>query len=563
MEHKHTVLIVDDEKELRDLISGELNLRGYHAITAVSGEECIERIKTVKVDILLLDIKLPGISGINVLEEVRKLNPEIEIIMITAHSSLEYAVETLKKGAADYIEKPIILNKLIASIEKALEQRSLKETVLLYEISKAIFSTIELEALLKIIVDLTMRVLKADDVSVMLFNEERQLYIAISSGLNEDIKKKIRLDVGERIAGWAAQHKEPLILINGLSNDNRFNGVNGRDEIKSAMVIPLLRDHEVIGVLNANRMKIGENFTQNDLYKAKIFISLVCLALDNANLYSKLKKAREILVIQNDELAQKEKICMASLAQIKKANEELTLAQKQLVHSEKLSSLGRLVSEMAHEVNNPLMIISGTAQLCLMERIENEEVKKNIAAILKECDAAKEIIQRLLKFSRFAKGELKEMAVDNCIDSILAIIEHQFSLSNVRITKKYARNIPRIYVDEKQIQEVLFNLLNNARDAMPGGGIIEIEVSQENDYVRIDVKDTGLGMPDDVKEKLFEPFFTTKEKGLGLGLSVCYGIIKSHQGKLEFKSQPKKGTTASMFLPIKRVNKDKGDGSIF
>lgn len=549
MENKAKILYVDDEEGARELIATGLGERGYKVITAVSGEDGLEKIKANELDIVLLDIMLPGMDGIATLEEIRKIKPEIDTIIVTGHSSLESAIDSLKKGAVDYIEKPIVFTKLIGAIERAMEQRNLRETVLLYEISKVVFSTIELDSLLKIIVDLTMKVLRADDVSVMLFGEKQQLYIAISSGLSKDVQKKTRLAIGDRIAGWVAQHKEPVILIDGLGHDSRFADISGREEIKSSMVIPLAGDHGAIGVLNANRMHISENFNQNDLYKARIFVSLVTLALENANLYARLKSSGEKLAKNNEELAQKEKIAVDRLAEAKKAHEELQAAQSQLIQAEKLSSLGRLVSEMAHEVNNPLMIIYGNAQLCLMQKIQDEEVKNNLKIILEETGRAKEIIQRLLKFSRPAKGDLKKIDIKNVIESVARIVAHQFSLSNVRIEKKYARDLPLLLADEKQIEEVCMNILNNARDAMSNGGIIEISVSQEGNYVRTDFRDTGCGMSETIKAKLFEPFFTTKEKGVGLGLSVCYGIVKAHKGKLDIQSQPQKGTTATIFLP--------------
>jgi PAS domain S-box-containing protein len=232
---------------------------------------------------------------------------------------------------------------------------------------------------------------------------------------------------------------------------------------------------------------------------------------------------------------------------------DITL-RKDMEKRERLAQLGGLVADMAHEVSNPLMIISGNAQLSLMEEIQNETVKNNLKVIFEECRRAKDIIQRLLKFSRPSKGELKEIDINVILDAVMSIVEHQFKLVGIEIKRNYARDLPFIKVDEQQIQEVFMNLLNNANEAMPEGGVIEVATSCENDFLRIDLKDTGCGMSEEVMKRIIEPFFTTKEKGTGLGLSVCYGIIKAHNGELKFGSEPGKGTTATILLPLRGID---------
>jgi len=235
---------------------------------------------------------------------------------------------------------------------------------------------------------------------------------------------------------------------------------------------------------------------------------------------------------------------------------ELKQAQAMLVQSAKLASLGRLVSDMAHEVNNPLMIISGNAQLSLLDNSLGEEIKKNLHIIHEECNRAKSIIQRLLMFSRPSKGEQKPLDINRNIESVVRLLQHQYGLSNVKVYTQFAKDLPPVRADEKQFQEVIMNLLNNARDAMPGGGggggggVIDVSTSLDGERVKIEIKDSGTGMDEATLVNIFEPFFTTKEKGTGLGLSVCYGIIKAHNGELKITSQLNKGTTATIILPI-------------
>lgn len=224
--------------------------------------------------------------------------------------------------------------------------------------------------------------------------------------------------------------------------------------------------------------------------------------------------------------------------------------RKKVESAQRLAQLGELVADMAHEVNNPLMIISGRAELSLLEKIQNKEVENNLRIIFDQCDRAKDIIERLLKFSRPSKGKVSEVAINSSLDCIVGLVEHQFSLKDIKIEKKYASALPSMEVDEKQIQEVLMNLLKNAADAMPEGGKITLSTRKKGDFVRIDVADTGKGMTEEGLGKIFNPFYTTKEKGTGLGIPVCYGIVKDHGGELKYSSRPGKGTTATVLLPI-------------
>jgi PAS domain S-box-containing protein len=230
--------------------------------------------------------------------------------------------------------------------------------------------------------------------------------------------------------------------------------------------------------------------------------------------------------------------------------------QKEIEKSERLTQLGKLVSHVAHEVNNPLMVISGRAQLSLMEDIKNDEVKRNLGIIFQQSQRAKDIIERLLKFSRPSKGLIKQVDINKSIEEVVALVEHQFKLENVNIIRSYAQSLPPVFVEEKQIQEVFMNLLNNAKEAITEEGTIEITTSEENDFLRIDFKDSGIGISAENLERILEPFFTTKKKGTGLGLSVCFSIIKAHNGELKFKSSPGQGTTATVLLPIKRKDQD-------
>jgi len=231
--------------------------------------------------------------------------------------------------------------------------------------------------------------------------------------------------------------------------------------------------------------------------------------------------------------------------------------RKKIAETQRLAQLGRLLSDMAHEVNNPLMIISGRTELALMDEMKDKKIKEALDVILKQCYLAKDIIQRVLKYSRIAKVEKSPVDIQKTIDLIVDILQHHFCMSKITFKKEIKMDIPAVMGSEKQLQEVFMNILRNSADAMPDGGDITIKASREKNFLRFDIEDTGRGMPKKVLDRIFEPFFTTRQEGTGLGLAVCRTIMQEHGGQLHYKSKVGKGTTASVLLPFKRAVKRK------
>jgi two-component system NtrC family sensor kinase len=231
--------------------------------------------------------------------------------------------------------------------------------------------------------------------------------------------------------------------------------------------------------------------------------------------------------------------------------EELKRTQDMLVQSAKLASLGTLASEIAHEINNPLMIISGNAQLSMMIEPLDIEVKNNLKTIIEECQRAKGIIHRILKFAKPSRGEMKETDMIKSLESLILIVEKPFQLAGITIKRRYPKKAVVMAFDEQHMHEVFLNLLNNAKEAMPGGGVVTVTAAATDTHFTVDFRDTGPGIPEAARDKIFEPFFTTKEKGTGLGLSICYGIIKAHDGDIRFTTEAGRGTTFTLTLPLK------------
>lgn len=245
--------------------------------------------------------------------------------------------------------------------------------------------------------------------------------------------------------------------------------------------------------------------------------------------------------------------------------QELNTAHSALIQSEKMSAFGQISAGIAHEVKNPLTGILGHAQLT-KEKIGKmygekvpADIDNSLNMIEKETKRCKTIIENLMKFSRQEKTQLIEEDVSSVVRGAIVLVDHQLSIGGVKILQEIPDGFPKIMCNANQIEQVLMNIMLNAQHAMENRSEkkITLRVKQgKTGYARIEVEDTGTGIPEDVKKRIFEPFFTTKPagKGTGLGLSVSYGIIKDHKGILDVESKEGVGTTFIIELPYKSAD---------
>jgi PAS domain S-box-containing protein len=239
--------------------------------------------------------------------------------------------------------------------------------------------------------------------------------------------------------------------------------------------------------------------------------------------------------------------------QAETALKKLKRVQSRLIQSEKLAALGKLSAGIAHEINNPLSIISGHTQILLMDKTsDSAELKRILEIIKKQVDRASSITDQLLQFSKRVKPKLKKSDLNEVLKDILAFLKQQLAQDNIKIVKQLSSKPVFAYVDSLQIQQVFLNLISNASQAMPEGGKLTISTTVRDSNIEIKFTDTGWGIPKKNLSKLFEPFFTTKSNGAGLGLSIVYGILKAHKGEIKVKSQEGKGTTFTIVLPYKQ-----------
>ncbi|MBN2373452.1 response regulator [bacterium] len=380
------ILIVDDEEGVRITLKKILEKQGYLVDTAGYFEEAMIALNEKSYDTVVADIKLPGMSGIDLIKDIKKQDEDLPVIMITGDPNIETAAEAVRQGAYDYVPKPITKHNLPPVVSRAVDKKA-------------------------------------------LMDEKRRL------------------------------EKENLEY-------------------------------------------------QRDLER-------------------KVKERTE---------------------KIEALNQILKESQAKLILSERLATLGTFISFVSHDLRNPLSVIHNSIYY-LRGRIKSDDpkVEKYFGIIEDEVKLANKIIDDFLLFTKGRPLDLQWVNINGLISKIIDLVVIP---GNIRLVLDFKEDLPDIEVDGDQIRQVLVNMINNAIQAMPGGGDLTIGTKIDGKFVVTDISDTGIGMSNDDLARLFDPFFSKKEKGTGLGLVICKFLIDRHYGKISVTSHEGKGSTFSIHLPV-------------
>jgi signal transduction histidine kinase len=321
--------------------------------------------------------------------------------------------------------------------------------------------------------------------------------------------------------------KRTPVLVTNIDNDTRFrkNGYK-HYQTKSFMSIPLVGpDKRLLGLVNIADKATGEPFNEQDLKLASTITDYASLIAHNLSVSEKLKQEKEAL-------------------------------DKQNLLLEKYASVGKLAAGVVHEINNPLDGIIRFTNI-LLNQIDNHSVTREyLVEIKKGLNRIDNITKSLLQFSHQVNfNNLKNknyVDLHSSIEETLGIFSTRV-FNNIQVHKSL--RTARLKILDIGLSHVFINIIKNAIDVMPGGGILDIHTEIKDSFVLISFKDSGPGVPEELKERIFEPFFTTKnmDKGAGLGLAICKEIISRYEGRIELESSPGQGSTFKVFIPIKHV----------
>lgn len=520
------VLVVDDDPLIVNLFSEMLEHAGYQVEGVLSGEEAVERLHTARFDILLADVKMPGMDGLEVLRQAKSLDPEIAAVIITGHGTLDVAIKAIQFGAEGFVLKPTEIGDLLTMVTHAVEKRRLirenirlKAFLPLFEVSKRLASEVDLGELNQLALAFAVRETGADGGVVLLCAESvpDRLQVAALQGILLNVEQTI--PVQEPISKVLQDNMGRFLI----ASEGPLSSLAERGGAAWELCVPLSIGSRILGVLDVWGTQ-RQVLTEDHLPLLSTLAGQLAVTRENALLYRHMEN------------------------RVEERTRELRQAQERLLRSERLAAIGQLGTSVAHELRHPLGIMRQSVDYLSIKLTDAEEkVKKHLRILEQQIEASDKIITDLMDFSRVHRPTLVEVDVESLLDQTLADIEMP---SLVKVVRSRAQDLPHIWADGQQLQQAFRNLIVNAYQAMPDGGILYITTAQEGEWVEIAFQDTGVGIPPADLERLFEPLFTTKERGTGLGLAICQGIVERHQGTIEVESLVGQGTTFTVRLPI-------------
>jgi len=406
--------------------------------------------------------------------------------------------------------------------------RRARELELVYEVTRAISSTLNLEEVIAAIHHGLSRILPTDNFYIALFDEaqgEIRFAVEIEEG---QIKPQRKRAAAAGLTEFLLRTKRPLLIPSHFVEaceqlDIRFAGRPARCWMGAPMVF---RDR-ALGVIAVQSYEHERLFDDDHLSVLDNVASQAAGAIAHARLFSELRASYE----------------------------DLQFTQQRLLQSEKLAAVGQLISGIAHELNNPLTGVLGWTQYLLGQN-PPATFRTHLGTINQQASRASRIVNNLLTFSRQHKPERCPVAIHDVIESTLALRAYELRVNNIEIHREYANSVPTISADPHQLQQVLLNLVINAEQAILGvrqSGSLHVRTEVTGDNVQITVEDDGPGMDSNLLQKIFDPFFTTKPigTGTGLGLSISYGIIQEHGGRIWASSEPSHGSAFYISLPCR------------
>lgn len=536
------ILAVDDNPDLLRLIS-EMFVDDYEVITALNGKEGIDKVLTEMPDLILMDVKMPVMDGI---EATKILKGDLQtrfipIIMLTGHDAGEDMITGLESGADDYIGKPFRPKILMARVRAHLRTKAMydglealkRDTEIILDVTESTGSSLHITDVLQAVTEKVAEYLNLDRCSIILVDEIKENGLVLASsdvpgvgGLCIDLEKYPEItqviETGE------------TLIIDNADNDPLMAGVMEATQynFRSLMVVPIVFKEEIIGTLLLRTKKRDGGFSEREVELCKVIAHSAASAIRNASLFEKLEEK----------------------------NMEIENANKRLMELDRLKS--SFLAMAAHELRTPMSLISGYLEMVLdgIAGPLNPKQADLIKISHENSVGLARIVEEMLDISVIESGkvslELERWDIGELIGRVHILIEGDAAKKGIKVNTS-VENVSAV-IDGKRVKQVLINLLTNAIKFTPAGGEITVGVEDDGDELTVSVSDTGRGIPEEDIDRVFDEFYrgSSRESGAGLGLPICRRIVEMHGGRIWVDSRVGAGTTFYFTLPKKDRGKD-------
>lgn len=625
---KFNILLIEDNPDHRELTKKALeeSEEDYEVDSFSSGKECLVKISKKDYSCILLDYRMPDMNGLEVVDKLNEIGADIPVIMITGLGDENIAVEAMKKGVFDYIVKDNLITDIPLVIKRACEYKLRKEqektaeksgkTVDILQVEddtsiqrmtevffKNVSDNYRVEAVstgekgleklssghydivlldymlpgmtgLEVLKDIREKGIDVPVIMITAAGDEKVAMEAINLGADGYVAKvgNYMPTLPSRVNGLVEKYslKRELAQARDYTDNIICSMIDilivtdpeGRIKTVNQAALDMLgySEEEIMGKpadMLLNGGEHGELLTED--------------SIRNIEVTYKTKAGRKIPVLfSGSAMKDKDGNIIGNVGVVRDMSEMKEL-QARLMQSSKMAAIGKFAAGVAHEIRNPLTTVSMNVAFMQEDLKDNEKAIRRLNRIEKEVDRATNIVKSLLATSRTKKEEMVISGINHLIEDAIVLREHQVSLSNVEIVRELDPELPEVKINPGEMSQVFLNLINNAVDAMPGGGKLlvrtytgKVEKGRRKsdklkfgeDIICAEFEDTGEGIPGDILDNIFTPLFTTKEqgKGTGLGLYISMGIVEKHGGDIEIKSKVGEGSTFIIKLPLEEKN---------
>lgn len=526
-----SVLIVDDDRSIVRLCQRLLERASYEVFASTDPLEALKILDARKIDLLLADIRMPVMDGFELIERSRGIQPDLAVLVMTGFGTVDTAVQALYKGVDGLILKPFENTAdLVQAVQRVLFDSRQKQDAAraqalrpLFDISETFIAETSLEPLEKLILDAAVNNFQAKTISV---------YMAVAG--TKEPKLIVQKDTPDPIGSpaWAQVLRHAFSLEAGAvinttgSPDATLQPALRSLGWASIIISPVLRNAQKFFFIVGREAK-QNNFSDSELDLFTIFARQSVVAMENARLYTDLKEY------------------------VRKVEE----SQRALIQAEKMAAVGRLMSSLAHEINNPLQSVRNCVHLAMREDVNEEKRSGYLTMTESELERLVNTVRHMLDFYRPGSIAKESVNLNGIIERVVHLLTPQLNDSNVKIDIKFEKSIPQVYGVRDQLQQVFFNLILNSMDEVEKQTekLIWLDMTRNRKEVIITIEDSGQGIDAEVREHIFEPFVSSKETGTGLGLSISYSIIEAHEGRLSLiPGRHGQGACFEIRIPIER-----------